>query len=84
MDIKGKMIRNESHREKNRGPIYVPRFITFSILVFLFLYKITKTHRFSYLKPLLDIIKEEKKYKIEIIMEHSLKNTQKYLKFLVK
>ena len=28
IDIKGKMNRNESYREKNRGPAYVPRFIT--------------------------------------------------------
>ena len=28
IDIKGKMNRNESYREKNRGPAYVPRFVT--------------------------------------------------------
>ena len=28
IDIKGKMNRNESYREKNKGPAYVPRFVT--------------------------------------------------------
>ena len=28
IDIKGKMNRNELYREKNRGPAYVPRFVT--------------------------------------------------------
>ena len=28
MDIKGKVNRNESYREKNRGPAYVFRFVT--------------------------------------------------------
>ena len=28
VDIKGRMNRNESCGEKNRGPAYVPRFVT--------------------------------------------------------
>ena len=31
IDIKGKMNKNESYREKNRGPAYVPRFVTIYI-----------------------------------------------------
>ena len=44
MDIKGKINRNESYGEKNRGPIYMPRFITvllyfnFSYIVILFVH----------------------------------------------
>ena len=28
VDIKGKINRNKLYREKNRGPAYVPRFVT--------------------------------------------------------
>ena len=30
VDTKGKMNRNESHGEKNRGPMYVPRFVIYN------------------------------------------------------
>ena len=32
MDIKGKINKNESHREKNRGPAYMLRFVTIIVL----------------------------------------------------
>ena len=33
IDIKGKVNRNELCREKNRGPAYVPRFVTVGVQV---------------------------------------------------
>ena len=33
VDTKGKMNRNESYGEKNRGPAYVPRFITLIVYI---------------------------------------------------
>ena len=46
IDIKGKMNRNELYREKNKGPAYVPRFVTkrgkqgkFSIVLVTVIYK---------------------------------------------
>ena len=33
IDIKGKMNRNKLYREKNKGPTYVPRFITYRVII---------------------------------------------------
>ena len=52
MDTKRKMNRNESYREKNRGPAYMPRFVTFKPSVLRYQSELSKTivNNFSSIK----------------------------------